>query len=431
MYKYLGLILLLFCSACMSKVEEKPTMTTINVVDRNGLSETINSADRLQQYENVDFLQPQPYQKVLRVYGRDAAGNVNSYLTSYHANGQPKQYLEIVNSRAFGDYREWHANGTLRVEAHVIGGTAEFNNSAETSWLFDGTNSVWDEEGNMVAVLNYSKGILQGDSTYYHTNGKIWKKIPYVDDQIEGVLEVFLNDGTLLQRTAYVKGVHDGCSTRYWNKDQIASEEHFNNGLLQTARYYNLKGVLVTEINNGNGYRTLFGKQDVAEIHEYYHGVPKGEVKIFDTRQLLVKVYHVKNGLKHGEEIEYFEEPPFVKKEAVQLRPKMSLNWYEGKIQGVTKTWYRNGQLESQREMSSNEKHGVLTAWYQEGSMMMIEEYEHGKLLKGEYYQKGDRRPVSFIADGKGTATFFDPSGNFLKKVLYAQSRPMDMGDKN
>lgn len=424
---YFFVLLTMMCvSGCMSTSGEKPVITTINIVDRNGLSETINTPDRLEKYEQVDFLQPQPYQKVLRVYGRDAEGNVCSYLTSYHPNGQAKQYLEVINSRAFGKYYEWHTNGKRKLEANVIGGAAEINPSAQTTWLFDGTNTVWDEEGNLVAVLKYAKGVLEGDSTYYHPNGKVWKNVPYVDDKIEGMVEIFLHDGTLLQRTAYVKGIQDGCAMRYWDKDRVASEEHYSQGLMQSARYYDLQNNLVTEINNGNGYRALFGKQGVAELHEYHQGIPEGEVKIFDTRELLVKFYHVKNGLKHGEEIEYYEEPHFVDKATAKPKPKISLNWCDGVIQGIVKTWYRNGQLESRREMSSNDKHGVLTAWYQEGSMMMIEEYDHGKLIKGEYYPKGEKRPVSIIAEGKGTATIFDSNGNFLKKVLYMQSKPID-----
>jgi antitoxin component YwqK of YwqJK toxin-antitoxin module len=419
-------MLLTALGGCARSVE-KPTIMKINVVDRNGLSETINSEDRLKQYENVDFLQPQPYQKVLRVYGRDQEGNVQSFLTSYHANGQPKQYLEIVNSRAFGKYREWHANGKMKLEANVIGGTPELNDSAEGSWLFDGSNHVWDEEGQPVADISYSKGVLQGESIYYHTNGKVWKRIPYVDDQLNGMMEVFLSDGILLQKAEYVKGVQEGCAMRYWDKDRVASEEQYSKGLLQTARYYDLKNTLVSEINNGNGYKARFGKSALAELHEYHQGVPEGEVKIFDNRQILVKLYHVKNGCKQGEEIEYFEQPPFTTSENVKLKPKLTVNWYEGKIQGIMKSWYKNGQLESQREMSGNEKHGVLTAWYYDGSMMLIEDYDHGKLVKGEYYQKGERMPISQIANGSGVATIFDSEGNFLKKIPYAQNHPLDM----
>ena len=95
-------------------VDMAPVLTSINIVDRNGLTETINNPERLDKYGCVDFLQPQSYQKVLRIYSRDAEGNVPACITSYHSNGYPHQYLEVVNSRACGAYQEWYPNGSKK-----------------------------------------------------------------------------------------------------------------------------------------------------------------------------------------------------------------------------------------------------------------------------------------------------------------------------
>ena len=109
---YLCLLLVCAATACIrSKVDEKPVLISINIIDRNGLNETITYKDRLEKYVNVDFLCPQPYQKVLRVYKRDCIGDSQSFITTYYDNGQPKQYLEAINNRAFGLYQEWYENG--------------------------------------------------------------------------------------------------------------------------------------------------------------------------------------------------------------------------------------------------------------------------------------------------------------------------------
>ena len=107
-------------------------------------------------------------------------------------------------------------------------------------------------------------------------------------------------------------------------------------------------------------------------------------------------------------------------------KPKLSVSWYEGKIQGLVKTWYDNGVMENQREMTEGERNGVSTAWYRDGSLMMIEEYETGKLQKGDYYKKGSRQPVSQVNNGEGTVTLFDSEGNFIRKVPYYQGKPTD-----
>ena len=109
------------CNA-ISHLKAPGQLTSINLVDKNGLSETISTQDRLKEYERVNFLSNQPYAKVLRVYARDHLGNTRTFLNTYHPNGQPKQYLKAVNNRAYGQYREWHPEGVLKLEAFVISG---------------------------------------------------------------------------------------------------------------------------------------------------------------------------------------------------------------------------------------------------------------------------------------------------------------------
>lgn len=403
-----------------AKRVETPPVSCINIVDRNGMSETISGRDRLKKYEKVDFLQNQPYKKVTRVLERDSKGNVRAFITSYHANGQLKQYLEVVNGRAFGTYQERFPNGQLKLDAVVIGGMADIKQGAEKSWLFDGMAEAWDESGNLVAEIPYNKGELEGTAVHYHANGNIWKKIPYSHNGIDGVAEIYLKDGQLLQTTAYAQNVRHGDSVRYWPPNKIAAKETYTKGLLETGRYYDCSGQQIAEISEGNGFRPIFTKSGIKEIHEYRDGVPEGEVKVFNSDGKLLKLFHVKNNLKHGEEVEYFE-----KSLSRKPLPRLSVDWYQGKVQGLVKTWYTNGVMESQKEMSNNKKQGVYTAWYTDGSMMMMEEYDHDKIVRGDYFKKGDRAPISQVRNGKGLATLFDSEGHFTRKVDYLNGKPL------
>ena len=40
--------------------------------------------------------------------------------------------------RASGIYREWFPTGQLKIEAYVIGGSADVGVGAQSDWLFDG-----------------------------------------------------------------------------------------------------------------------------------------------------------------------------------------------------------------------------------------------------------------------------------------------------
>lgn len=86
MRKGLKLLILLILTdvivSCSSKkVAEKPfttlvpheidrPLTSITIVDKNGFTETLSVKERLKKYENMPFLSPQPYQKVLRLFAK-------------------------------------------------------------------------------------------------------------------------------------------------------------------------------------------------------------------------------------------------------------------------------------------------------------------------------------------------------------------------
>ncbi len=395
-------------------------LTSIHIVDRNGFAETISNKERLNQYQNTNFLKPQPYQKVLRIYARSSSGNLRSVITTYHENGNVKQFLEVLNARAHGKYYEWHENGSMSVMTQVIGGTPDVTPMAERSWLFDGLSCAWDEEGNLMAEIPYCQGSIEGTAVHYHKNGQIWKAIPYSKNQADGLVQIFKSDGELLQQIHYVQGQRQGYSWRYWDCDHLASQEEYNCGKLVNGQYFDQQGNVVGEVKQGNGYRAVFGKTHIQELQEYVDGVLEGEVKVFNAEGRLKRIYHVKNGIKHGEEIEYYDRLTA----ALTPQPKLSFHWYEGKVQGLAKTWYTNGNQESQKEMAKNAKNGVLTAWYRDGNLMMMEEYEDDKLTRGDYFKKGERSPVSQVNQGKGLATIFDADGYFVQKINYFNGKP-------
>lgn len=421
--KKLALLLLMFVTLLTilpsAKRGPKPlSLISIHIVDRNGFTETISSKDRLSKFQNVDFLKSQPYQKVLRIFSRNKKGDAFSIITTYHPNGNIKQYLDVVNARANGTYREWHANGQPSVAATVIGGAADITHVAEQSWIFDQTSLAWNEDGGLIASIQYCQGELQGPSIYYHSSGNIWKIIPYDKNEINGDLKIYLDTGALLQQTAFYKGVKHGSSLRYWPQGQIAAQEEYLQGKLEKGCYFSQQGELISEVNQGFGFRAVFGKENPVELQEYKRGILEGEVKVFNKTGQIIRIFRLKNGMKHGEEMNYYETP------CSPLQPKLSVHWYEGKIQGLVKSWYPNGVLESQKEMSNNTKNGFLRAWYTDGNMMLIEQYDTNKIIKGDYFKKGEKSPISQIVNGKGTATIFDSEGHFIQKIQYNNGKP-------
>ncbi|MBS0646707.1 MAG: hypothetical protein JSR97_09005 [Verrucomicrobia bacterium] len=381
------------------------------------MSQTISSKNRLSEFEKTDFFAPQPYQKVMRVYAKDKNGSLRAQITSYHPNGQIKQYLEAVDQRALGTYCEWYANGQKKVHAYVISGIADLNSQAETSWLFDGYTYAWDDEGHFIAKIPYALGELEGEALYYHPNGNLWKQLSHSKGVLHGLSSIYLEDGTAFQTTNYEHGEKHGICYRYWSPDQLAYEEHYNQGRLEEGCYLSAQGNLLAEVKNGEGTRAVFSKTSLAELQHYKNGWQEGLVKMLDAKGNIACSYHLKNTLKHGEELGYYPGTQ---------QPKIQLTWNMGVLQGSIKTWYEDGVLESQREMSQNQKNGLLTAWYRNSSLMLVEDYENDKLIKGEYYRMAEHVPVSKVENGKGLATLFSADGTFAKKVHYSEGRPVE-----
>ncbi len=400
-----------------------PILSTITFVDKNGLTETISEKDRLKPFILIDYLTPQAYQKVLRVYSRDGEGKIRSILTTYHDNGQIRQYLEIINGRAQGQYKEWYASGHLKIESSLVEGKPDVDPISMESWAFDGLNKVYREDGSTEAEFTYLKGVLHGTATRYFPDGTIQSRTEYVGGSKEGLEEKYFPSGTLFERTNYIDGIKDGTSEGYHEDGSIAWKEKWNDGELDEASYSTKDGKLISSIHDGNGKKAYFEHGILKETREFLKGDEQGEVIQFDPSARTIAIYHIKNGKKEGIETRYFIDKA-KKGESPELHPRLEIEWHNGILQGSVKTWYQSGQLESQREYMSNFKHGLSMAWYIDGSIMLIEEYEKDRLIRGEYRRRGENNPISRVENGKGTATIFDSHGALIKRIRYIDGQP-------
>ncbi len=425
MKKSLCTLLLLLSVGCsyQSNQNGEPALVSIQIQDRNGMTETISQPDRLDAYGHADFLSSQPYKKVLRVYKQE--GKLAGKITTYHPNGLPWQYLEALDMRAFGPYKEWHSNGQLKIEATVIGGTADVGAGAQKNWLFDGRAQIWDEVGRLQAQIFYSKGAMEGPTLHFYPTGQIQRKMIYAQNELEGIVTEYYPDGEIEATTQYKRGVKNGASYGYWTAKQVRYVENYQNGLLLDGQYYFSDGTLTSEVRAGSGYQALFNKTILEKMVEHRRGKAEGVVKIYFPNGDLKTIYQVKNGHKQGEEIEYYARDERDEPGDHHL-PKISIPWDRDMISGIVKTWYNTGKLQSQRELSRNKRAGTSLGWYQDGGLMYMEEYEEDKLTRGQYHKKNLKDPISTIVNGNGFATLYDEVGVLLRKVQYIKGKPVD-----
>ncbi len=418
---FLALIAIYGCHRTDSNLESP--LVSIQIQDRNGLTETISIPERLEGFQKLDFLSSQPYKKVLRIFKQE--GKNSGIITTYHPNGLPWQYLEVQDMRAFGSYKEWHPNGILKIDANIIGGSADIVPNAQRDWLFEGIARIWNDEGQLQAEIPYQKGMLEGISIHYYPNGQIQKRSPYHQNHLEGEETEFYQDGQLFSKTAYHLGIKNGDSVGFWPKKENRWIEVYQEGLLLKGHYFSIDGSILSEVNEGFGFQSIFQDSTVSHMIEYRRGQAEGLVKKFSPKGELKTVYRIKNTLKQGEEVEYYSQQE--KEDRTQeYLPKLSISWENNAINGIVKTWYPNGKLQSQREYARNKKNGSAIAWYKDGALMYMEEYEEDKLLSGQYYKKNQKEAMSTISNGNGTAIIYDEQGILLRKIQYVKGKPID-----
>ncbi len=403
-----GIFLLVGCSSQQTPSE---SIAMIQVVDRMGMNETIKQKEKLKNFEGIDFEKPQPFQKVIRVFQKVGNGLTKSILTTYHENGFLKEYLEASSHRANGKYKEFYSDGRLKIDGHVIEGIADLTDSAKQSFVFDGICKVYYPSGNIQAEISYQKGKLEGESVYFFDGGTTEKKIPYVQDKIHGKASFFNEKEKLIGFTEFAFGKKHGQLIFYGDSKTPYFEELYQNGCLEKGKYWDFDNEIVGEIQYGFGNQVVFENGHLKSVIEYRKGVPEGIIKTYYASGNLESQYSLKNGAKHGEEWVYYDHKHSI--------PKLFLSWYEDQLHGSQKSWYEDGSLESQKEMIHNQKHGQLIAWFKTGGVMLMEEYEMNKLKDGSYYSKTSLEKVSHVVNGKGIATIFDKDGFFLHKVRY------------
>lgn len=413
---YIGLV---FFTSCYSpKQLNQQKLSSIQLIDRHGVRETISTEERLKSYQRSDFLLAQPYEKVVRVFTSNTDGQIISKLTSYHENGQIKQYLEVLSGRAHGTYREWYENGQERVRFTVIEGVGDLSQTALKSFIIDGLSEAWDSKGNIIARISYARGMLIDIAYLYHSNGQIKSSIPYHNGVIHGVVSTCDEQGAFIGSTSYNLGKLHGESVSTGSANNPPFEEKYENDQLVWGKYYDFENNMISHVENGNGIKSIFIEGKLAKQHEVAQGKLEGAVTCFDTTGNITNIYHLnERGEKDGSEVVYHPGT-----NSVQLQ----LQWLAGEVHGIAKTWYLSGILESEREFSHNKKEGLHLAWYIDGTMMLLEEYENDVLCKGSYYKLGKKDPISTIQRGNGTATLYDKEGRFLRRINYERGFPSE-----
>ena len=108
---------------------------------------------------------------------------------------------------------------------------------------------------------------LEGISTYYHPNGQIWKKLPYVKNQIEGTVEIYKMQWRTASTDDLCQGHKTGSQHSLLGSQSYCQPRRiFSRASLKMGNILIKKEILIAEVVNGTGLPSRFWQRRNSRI---------------------------------------------------------------------------------------------------------------------------------------------------------------------
>jgi antitoxin component YwqK of YwqJK toxin-antitoxin module len=258
------------------------------------------------------------------------------------------------------------------------------------------------------------------------------EEIPYNEhNQVSGVYKYFRKDGGLIKLASYKDGLPDGAFKEFYPDGKPRVETPFKKGFITgTQKFYNDKGILIQSIECKQNYyngklRRFYSNGKLKSESIYTMGALISVTKSFDRYGNPLPMGSFANGT--GTVIEYTEtgakEYEAEYKEGAQngyvteyytdgnvFRHYKCRNW---KIEGKQQTFYPNGKLSSEMEISEDGFYdGKCMFYYSNGKISDIQVRKQGMLWNILQSTDTAGKPLDAgnLKNGTGTARIYDDS---------------------
>jgi len=252
----------------------------------------------------------------------------------------------------------------------------------------DGVQKEWHENGQLAKENNYKDGKLEGWQRQYSTTGQLLEEVNLVGGN--GVLKEKYNDGKIKIQANFKDGLFHGIYKFFDLYGNLSIEHNFNNGLPDgPQRLYSYNGRLFQE------YNFKFGKHD---------GLQR-EWDLSNGR--IIKEYSYKSGKLDGfqrewdtygktKSIKYYKDSLFVpsfKTNETKINNSniMIVKSTNEPVKGIIYEFFKNGKIKCELSYIDGKKEGVSKHWYKNGVMSRQELYMAGKLISEKCWDEDEK----------------------------------------
>ena len=190
--------------------------------------------------------------------------------------------LLFISSLVYGEVvTEYFKNGAIKSQTHYIDGTR-----TETKrGIKQGLEKVYYIEGGVAYQVNYVNNKRDGKMTWWDKQGNLLKVIHYDHGKLEGWEITYFPDGKIKAKQLYKNDKREGLYKEYYDNGQLALVVPYKNGKKEgMQKEYTYDGHLYTEVLYKNNYKE--GKQKwydkngkVVKEEEFVHDVPVNVMK--------------------------------------------------------------------------------------------------------------------------------------------------------
>ena len=263
-------------------------------------------------------------------------------------NGAP--HLEYDDEQKIKRKKFYHKNGNLKWDG-------EFKNNK-----VDGKVEQYNENGKLISIESFVKGILEGDFEYYQ-NGTLNQSGCMLSNKKQGEFRKYWVNGSLKQIENYKQGVNHGKFKAY--------------RIDNTIRY---EGQYLNNYKNGdwNWYHTN-GNLRRQEIYDDRMLIRESEFDEDGQRLIVIIREDFEKGFQHGHQ-------KFYQQWYKNGNLKRVMNYKYERLDGDFKEWYVNGKKRCEGLMKFNVMHGDWVFYYHNGQVEMECKFNLGIIKKYKIY---------------------------------------------
>ncbi len=321
-------------------------------------------------------------------------GELEGDVVQYFPNGNRASLYPHHKGLVDGIAVNWFPSGGVNIQRHFNEGALHGN--GQNPALI-----VYDEEQNVIEMLDFRQGQPIGLHTRYHANGVESYRVNYKLGKKEGKEQHFSEAGALLGEGLYQDGAAVGRHWREYPNGTIAYSAEFDREgkMVEPAVEYNEQGVKVRQLvidgDKLHGPYFEWYNEGTPKIeYNYANGSYDGEQKEYYPSGQLKVCTHYKNQVREGVHEEWHENGILARRAHFVdgLKDGQMAEWYpngNSKVDayfiadhpdGVQSEWFENGQLKARAEFGFGLKQGWQREWNEQGDLVMEALFDHDQM---------------------------------------------------